>query len=298
MKPETLVANVHVYSKDCWSLPCFFHPLFDHTKSSTFKDLGTTYGDQPTVNADVSGKVVQDTVSLKGDDNVAVENYKFGLTTVVGGNEMVSDDVSGIFGLGYSSPVSSTMNGISLLTAAKLPTNSFSLYLKGLNRKSYMQIGSMDLDSHYAIRTHNVVDKTFINLNLTHVGTPGNMVNSTKYYATLVSGYSGICGQNALLRNIVGATLVAHDCSNVDALPSFTIGIDGFDYTLTGRDYVVEINGRCDTPFLLSDIPAPLDKYLFIGSQFLKKFAPHIDMDNDTVTFQQEKATQSEEVEL
>lgn len=211
---------------------------------------------------------------------------------------MVSDDVSGIFGLGYPSKIASTMNGTSLLTAAKLPSNSYSLYLKGLKQRSYMQIGSMDLTAHDAIRTHKVVDKTFINLNLTHVGVGGKMIKSTTPYMTLVSGYAGIAGQNALLRNLIGSTVVAHDCSNIDDIPTFTIGIDGYDYTMTGRDYVVQQDGRCQTPFLLSDLAAPLDKYLFVGSQFLRKFAPHIDMDNDTVTFQQEKAKKTEEEEL
>ena len=32
----TAEGNTYVYSKSCWSLPCFFYPLYDKTKSSTY----------------------------------------------------------------------------------------------------------------------------------------------------------------------------------------------------------------------------------------------------------------------
>lgn len=40
---QTGEANTYVYSKDCWSLPCFFYPLYDKTKSSSFVDLPYKY---------------------------------------------------------------------------------------------------------------------------------------------------------------------------------------------------------------------------------------------------------------
>lgn len=84
---------------------------------------------------------------------------------------------------------------------------------------------------------------------------------------------------------------MAKDCSNVDALPPFIIGIDGFDYVLEPNDYVIRKDGKCESPFVLAEIPAPYDRNLFIGMPLLKKFYLNVDMKNDTVTFQRDKAT-------
>jgi len=65
------------------------------------------------------------------------------------------------------------------------------------------------------------------------------MIDASKYHAALCSAYAGIAGLTELLRPALGGIVVAKDCSNVDALPPFTIGIDGFDYVLTPWDYVV-----------------------------------------------------------
>lgn len=37
------------------------------------------------------------------------------------------------------------------------------------------------------------------------------------------------------------------------------------------------------------DAPAPYNKELFIGQPMLKKFYLHVNMENDTVTFQRDK---------
>jgi len=34
----TAEANTYVYSKNCWSLPCFFYPLYDKSLSSTYQE--------------------------------------------------------------------------------------------------------------------------------------------------------------------------------------------------------------------------------------------------------------------
>jgi saccharopepsin len=61
MVPDTGSSNLWVYAHNCWSIPCFTHPLFDNTKSSTYvkdgRDFDITYGSggvKGTVGTDVA----------------------------------------------------------------------------------------------------------------------------------------------------------------------------------------------------------------------------------------------------
>merc|ERR1719276_748282 len=64
--PDTGSSNLWLYSKSCWSLPCWYHALYDNKKSSTYEADGSkfdiTYG-----SGGVKGTVSKD-VAMIGDD--------------------------------------------------------------------------------------------------------------------------------------------------------------------------------------------------------------------------------------
>lgn len=153
----------------------------------------------------------------------------FGLVSAVGGLDFVYNKVSGVMGLGYQSILS---GGEPFLKSAGLSEYSYSVYLKGKGKRSYLHMPGMDLDNHEVVRTHKVVDKTYINLNLTHVGIPDAMTSTSGIFAMFATDFNSIAGPVEVLRPATGGIVVAKDCSNVDYLPPFTIGIDGFDYVL------------------------------------------------------------------
>lgn len=63
MVPDTGSSNLWAYSKKCWAVPCWLHPLYDNTKSSTYVADGTpfdiTYG-----SGGIKGTESKDTVQI------------------------------------------------------------------------------------------------------------------------------------------------------------------------------------------------------------------------------------------
>merc|ERR1719460_387730 len=41
--PDTGSSNLWLYSKSCWSVPCWTHALYDNTKSTTYKKNGEAF---------------------------------------------------------------------------------------------------------------------------------------------------------------------------------------------------------------------------------------------------------------
>ena len=152
MVPDTGSSNLWVYSKSCWSLPCWTHTLYDNTKSSSYKANGEafdiTYG-----SGSVKGTVSEDIAAI-GKDITATMG--FGEVTSVSGASFVASKMSGILGLAYNT-----------ISVDKLPTfmdlasvkqKSFSMYLKDTTEESYMVIPGMDTERFETIKTHKVVE--------------------------------------------------------------------------------------------------------------------------------------------
>lgn len=99
MVPDTGSSNLWVYSKSCWAIPCWLHPTFDNSKSSTYQKNGEafdiTYG-----SGSIAGTVGQDVAKI-GDD--ITSQMGFGEVTKVSGASFLASQMSGIIGLAYNS---------------------------------------------------------------------------------------------------------------------------------------------------------------------------------------------------
>ena len=96
----TFSSDSWVLGKNCWSLPCFWMPLYDSGASATFHQDNRPFL-KPVfeiVGGGVTGKVTQDTVKL---GNLVVENFKFGEISKIGGNDFVFNKMNGMIGFGY-----------------------------------------------------------------------------------------------------------------------------------------------------------------------------------------------------
>lgn len=61
----------------------------------------------------------------------------------------------------------------------------------------------------------------------------------SKYFAVIDSGTSIIVGDKTLVDQLTEGIKVQEFCQNIDELPTITFTIDGIDYPLTGREYVL-----------------------------------------------------------
>lgn len=159
--PDTGSSNLWMYSKSCWSIPCWTHTLYDSKKSSTYvkdgKAFDITYG-----SGGVKGFVSRDTASI--GDGITVDKMGFGEVTSASGISFIASQMSGILGLAYSSI---SVDGLdTFMDLSNLTDKSFSFYLHDTQEQSYMTIPGMDDELYDTIDTHKVVEQKYWALNL------------------------------------------------------------------------------------------------------------------------------------
>lgn len=124
---STVITDSVVLGKNCWSLMCFWLPLYDSAKSTTYVSDGRPFAHQMIdfTGGMVYGNVSQDTFRL-GD--LVVENYKFGELTKMYGNNLMFKKYNGIIGLAYNTKNMSVSGVDPFLHQAHPDDKSFSLY--------------------------------------------------------------------------------------------------------------------------------------------------------------------------
>ena len=280
--PDTGSSNLWLYSQHCWSLPCWYHPKYDSSKSSTYtkdgQDFEITYG-----SGSVGGTVSKDVARI-GDIE---SQMSFGEITKVKGMSFYVSQMSGILGLAYNT-----------ISVDKLPTwldgaatkdKSFSFYLHSNPDKSYMVIPGMDSENWATIDTHKVVEEKYWALQLDSLqqGT-GAKIDASKYKAVIDSGTSLLVGPKDLVDPLIKGISVKADCSNLDTLPELSITIDSTVYTLAGSDYALKITQAGQTECLLGiqsmAFPAGFDYFIF-GDVFMRKYPSYFNLGDNTVSF-------------
>jgi hypothetical protein len=232
--PDTGSSNLWVYSHSCWSIPCFTHHLFDHSKSSSYKADGQafdiTYG-----SGGVKGTVGWD-VAAVGDIKATMG---FGEVTSVSGISFDVSSMDGILGLAYDSI---SVDGLkTFMDNAEVSDKSFSMYLHDTTEESYMVIPGMDSDNWTTIDSHKVVEQKYWALELDSVAQGTKKIDASKYKAVIDSGTSLLVGPKELVDPLIEGITVNADCSNISSLPELSFTIDQTTYTLEAKDYVLKV---------------------------------------------------------
>lgn len=288
LAPDTITTDSWVLGKKCWSLPCFWQPLYDHSKSTSYLKDGAFFNKSMIdhVFGSAIGNFSQDTFTF-GD--LSVKDFKFGEITKVDGNDWVFNKASGVLGLAYSTSSQSINGEASFLHQANPQDKSFSLYLNNAPKESYMTIPGMDTDNYEVIKEHKVLKKEYFQMKVDHIKKGDAMFKNDDLYIGLLNGYEGIVALSTIFDPILDEVVVYKDCSNIDSLPDFTFTLDGVDYTLTGHDYVIKSRGQCVNgiasldPYMHRILTPP--NMVVLGNIFMKKYAPYFDMNSDTVSF-------------
>lgn len=283
--PDTGSSNLWVYSKSCSAIPCWYHDLYDNTKSSTYTKDGEAF-DISYGSGSITGTVSRDTVAFS---DASSANFGFGEVTAVKGVSFLASQMSGILGLGYGN-----------ISVDKLPTfidqsdltdKSFSFVLKNLPEDSYMTIPGFDEEftANAEFQYHNVVEQGYFSLKLDSVAQSGKtVISATGYKAVIDSGTSVIVGPKSLVDPLIEGITVHETCRGVSDLPNLTWTIDGIDYVMTPADYVlsVEQSGvtQCVMGVMSSDFPEGFN-YFILGDSFMRKFYSFFDKKNNRVGF-------------
>merc|ERR1711988_2003915 len=102
-------------------------------------------------------------------------------------------------------------------------------------------MGGMDSENYATIDTHKVVEQKYWALKLDSVAQGDNKIDASDYKAVIDSGTSLLVGPKAIVDDLIKGISVKKDCSNLDTLPTMTLTMDGTDYTLEGKDYVLNV---------------------------------------------------------
>ena len=258
-------------------------PLYDNKKSSTYKADGEkfdiTYG-----SGSVKGSVSKDVAAI--GEGITAE-IGFGEVTSVSGISFLASQMSGILGLAYSS-----------ISVDKLPTfmessgltdKSFAFYLHDTSEESYMTIPGMDTENYDTVQAHKVVEEKYWALKLATVAQGSKKIDASKYKAVIDSGTSLLVGPQDLVGPLIEGLSVKADCSNVSSLPDLTFTIDETDYTLTGTDYVLNVQNECLLGIQAMAFPAGFD-YFILGDVFMRKYPSYFNLNDNTVSFQVAKS--------
>ena len=287
MVPDTGSSNLWVYSKKCWAIPCWTHPLYDNTKSSTYEKDGQafdiTYG-----SGSIKGTVSKD-VATVGDG--ITSTMGFGEVTNVKGVSFLASQMSGILGLAYKSI---SVDGLdTFVDLSNQKDKSFSFYLHDTSADSYMVMPGMDSEGYEVIQSHKVVEEKYWALQLKTVAQGSNTIDASKYKAVIDSGTSLLVGPKAIVDPLIKGLSVKSDCSNINEMPELTFTIDDTPYTLAGSDYVLKVTEAGQSECLMGiqsmDFPAGFN-YFILGDVFMRKYPSYFNLNDNSVSFQVAKS--------
>ena len=109
---------------------------------------------------------------------------------------------------------------------------SFSFYLKNNAADSYMMIPGYEFNGYAKFSEHDVVEKSYWNLDLNNMAGPNGTVDTAGMKAAIDSGTSLIVGPATVVDPWIQGITVNKDCSGVEALPDLTMRFDDTVFTL------------------------------------------------------------------
>jgi len=284
--PDTGSSNLWVYDQGCHTVACLRHDRFKESNSTSFKKDGTAF-DIQYGSGGVDGVVGRDTAAL-GESSASMG---FGLINKTSGPTFLVSQMDGIIGLGYDTISVDKLP--TYITESNLPTKEFGFYLHNNPEQSYMTMGGCQTKGWNKIKEHQVIEKTYWNLNLESVQQDGKDAHKlTGIKAAIDSGTSLIVGSEDVINPLIDGITVSEDCSNLDSLPDLTFTMDGHDYTLTKDDYVLQVKSplgrktQCVMGIMAQKVPAGKSfPYVIVGDVFFRPYAPCFSREKDTVTF-------------
>lgn len=284
-------------SKFKWtSWACWAHANYKSEKSSTYKSNGTEVS-MAYVSGSLTGFISEDVLNMGG---VKIQNQAFIEATNEPGLTFVASKFDGILGLAW--PAISVKQMVppffNLIEQTQTP-GIFSFYL---NRDTSgtpggeIIFGGIDsaLVDESKLNYVPLTNETYWEFKMDEVKIQNDTVGcGAGCSAVADSGTSLIIGPTAevdKINELIGATSISSvaiiDCSKIETLPNITFTINGVEYTLEPKDYVLKLTvlyqTQCVSGFSGMDLPM-VDWIL--GDVFLGKFYTVFDVAQKRVGF-------------
>jgi len=291
---DTGSSNLWIPSLTCGS-NCGFHPKYDSSKSSTYHANGTIfkimYGSGP-----VAGFLSDDDINLGG---LRVKQQRFAEVNDVSGLGLAYaiGKFDGILGFAFDSI---SVMGIptvytNMLNQGVVNSTMFAFYLgQEDGEQGELTLGGYD-ENHFEgqLTWVPVTSATYweTHLDALMIGDQ-KMSNATK--VILDTGTSILAGPSeevAAIAKSVGATPFPLrpseyiiDCNAIPSLPVLSVTMAGKTFTLSGDEYVLNVQGVCLFGMTGLDVPPPSGPLWIMGDVFIRQWYTVFDMYSESLS--------------
>jgi saccharopepsin len=260
-----------VPSSECGSIACYLHQKYDSSSSSTFKKNGSEFGIRYG-SGEVSGFISRDTMQI-GD--LKVKDQLFGEVTNEPGLAFAFGRFDGILGLGYDTIAVNKVPPpfYEMVNQKLLDEPVFAFYLGDTNsgEESAVTFGGVD-KSHYTGKLTKIPlrRKAYWEVNLDAITFGEDSADLENTGAILDTGTS-LIALPSTLADLLNAKIGAKkgfngqytvDCSKRDSAPDMTFTLSGYNFSITAKDYIMDVQGSCISAFMGIDLPEPVGKSL------------------------------------
>merc|ERR1719158_1345214 len=300
---DTGSSNLWVPSKQCpiWEIACRLHNRYDSKKSSTYKEDGTDFEIQYG-SGSMSGFQSIDTCCVAG---VCVADQTFAEATHEPGLSFLAAKFDGILGMAFPGI---SVNGIkpvfnNMVDQGVVDSPVFSFWL---NRNpdedlgGVMVLGGSDPSLYEGNFSYvDVVEPDYwrISVDGLALGDEENIGCNGGCMGIVDTGSSLLVGPPSEVKAInkaIGGTEIIPgqgqymvDCNTIDSLPILTFTINGKQYPLSGKDYILQVTQLGQTQCIsgLTGLELPMGPWWILGDVFIGGFYTEFDMGNQRVGF-------------
>ncbi|NXO78512.1 PEPA protein, partial [Sitta europaea] len=285
---DTGSSNLWVPSVYCSSPACRNHNRFNPAESSTFLSTNDTlfiaYG-----TGSMTGVLGYDTVNVAG---INVRNQIFGLAETEPGDFFYYTPFDGILGLAFPSIASSGATPVfdNMMMENLVDRQLFSVYLsRDSQGGSFVLFGA--IDPYYTTRGISWIPlsaETYWQISMESVSISGTPVSCSLGCQAIVDTGTTLLAVpirafRTLMKRLGASSSGEISCEAIRTLPDLIFHINGREFPVPPRAYVLRSNGYCTLGLQGMDVPTEEGELWILGDVFIREYYVIFDRANNKV---------------